>query len=458
MITSGNKPLLSWLAIGMALLLTACQGGIDGMFPKSEKPLPSKLVRKIKDKGMALTSPILVRIYKSENKLEVWKAKPNGRYAFLTDYEICKWSGKLGPKFKEGDRQAPEGFYMIQPAQMNPRSQYHLSFNMGFPNQFDRAHGRTGTHLMVHGACSSAGCYSMTDEYVEQIYGLARESFKGGQKAFQIQAYPFKMTPENLADHVNSPHFNFWKLLKEGSDHFEVTRVPPKVNVCDKKYVFNQVAHNGNGFHPSRKCPASSAPTSLALAYTKKAVSDQNAFVAVLGKKAASPFLSAEIRSAAKRQVEIEKAEKAKLQRRQAALVQKQQHENLEKRQAVAAANAEKLAQEEKSKLAALNAAALQPAQETQVTNVPQPVPAQPSQPVVKQATVEPVPSAPERLETPTPASQTSAQGRVVVTPIIQMATPITPPPPTPVAEVAPVVVNKPVKKKKPRFEVESNR
>ena len=323
-----SKLICKFAVIAALLVLSACQGGIDGIFPKAEKPIPSKLLRKIKEKGMNLTSPIVLRIFKTENKLEVWKAKKNGRYAFLKDYEICQWSGKLGPKFKEGDRQAPEGFYDVSPGQMNPNSSYHLSFNMGYPNRYDRSHGRTGKHLMVHGACSSAGCYSMTDEYVSEIYSLAREAFKGGQKAMQIQAFPFKMTPKNLAAHVNSPHFEFWKMLKRGSDYFEVTQLPPKVNVCEKRYVFNQVAKDGK-FRSNRACPEMSAPITMALAYNKKQTSDQNAFVTMLSQKASSPFVEATVRSAAKKQVPIEKAVKSQLQQQRVALALRQQEELL---------------------------------------------------------------------------------------------------------------------------------
>ena len=107
---------------------------------------------------------------------------------------------------------------------MNPNSNYYLAINTGFPNAYDRANGRTGAFLMIHGDCSSAGCYAMTDEQVAEIYALARESFFGGQKSFQIQAYPFRMTPLNMAKHRNSPHLAFWKMLKQGYDHFEVTQ------------------------------------------------------------------------------------------------------------------------------------------------------------------------------------------------------------------------------------------
>ena len=145
---------------------------------------------------MSTTSPIMIRIFKEEAVLEVWKQKDNGRYDLAATYDICKWSGRLGPKFVEGDRQAPEGFYTVRPYQMNPRSSYHLSFNIGFPNNYDRAHGRTGQHLMVHGACSSAGCYSMTDKQVEEIYALPA-TLQGRPEAFQIHAFPFRMTAGN---------------------------------------------------------------------------------------------------------------------------------------------------------------------------------------------------------------------------------------------------------------------
>src|SRR5580692_11094666 len=119
----------------------------------------------------------------------------------LKVYPICRWSGGVGPKVKEGDRQAPEGFYPISPGLMNPNSQYYLAINTGFPNAFDKANGYSGAFLMIHGDCSSRGCYAMTDEQIGEIYSLAREAFLGGQKAFQVQAYPFRMTAANMARH-----------------------------------------------------------------------------------------------------------------------------------------------------------------------------------------------------------------------------------------------------------------
>ena len=267
----------------VALSLVGCQNVFDGIDAnRGEVELPTKLKAKMAAFGMTKSSPIMLRIFKDENVLEVWKKKDTGRYALLADYEICKWSGKFGPKFKEGDRQAPEGFYSVAKHQLNPKSQYHLSFNMGFPNAYDRAHGRTGSHLMVHGACSSAGCYSMTDDRVEEIYALAREALRGGQKAFQIQAFPFRMTAENMLKHRDHKHAPFWEMLKEGYDHFEITRIPPKVDVCGKRYRFNTV---GNGkFVPTQACPVMAMPHSLALAYTKRQQDFTAQFEALLAK------------------------------------------------------------------------------------------------------------------------------------------------------------------------------
>ena len=180
---------------------------------------------------------------------------------------------------REGDRQAPEGFYSITPAQMNPQSSFYLSFNTGYPNAYDNALGRTGSQLMVHGDCSSRGCYAMTDEQIAEIYSLGRESFFGGQRAFQLQAYPFRMTPVNMAKHRNNPNMPFWKMIKEGYDHFEVTRQEPKVDFCEKKYVFDATrapnAKRDPVFNASAKCPAYAIPEDVADAVREKQQQDQ---------------------------------------------------------------------------------------------------------------------------------------------------------------------------------------
>jgi murein L,D-transpeptidase YafK len=248
--------------------LAGCDTDTAAPTLRSLQPLSAQMLASIERKNMSKESPILVRIFKEESELEVWKEDQSGRMALLKTYPICRWSGDLGPKIRTGDRQAPEGFYTITPSLMNPNSSYYLSINLGFPNTYDRANGRTGSFLMIHGDCSSAGCYAMTDEQVAEIYALARESFFGGQTSFQIQAFPFRMTPQNMARHRNSPHMPFWRMLKLGYDHFEVTRQEPKVDVCDRRYVFNTEA-NGR-YNPSGACPTLTTPDDVLAAVTTK--------------------------------------------------------------------------------------------------------------------------------------------------------------------------------------------
>lgn len=232
------KPLSLVLVIGLGL--AACEENRPRGAARHNIPIPADVQALMSVKGMNKSSPVLIRSFKKESELEIWKMASNGQYALLKSYPMCRWSGQLGPKKREGDRQAPEGFYDITPASMNPNSSFYLSFNMGFPNAFDRTHGRTGAHLMVHGACSSAGCYSMSDDQIAEIYAIVREAHNGGQRAVQMQAMPFRMSAENLAKHRYDANMPFWRNLKEGSDMFEVARVEPKVSVCQARYAFNR--------------------------------------------------------------------------------------------------------------------------------------------------------------------------------------------------------------------------
>jgi murein L,D-transpeptidase YafK len=275
------RVLLTAAALAAGVLLAGCNSDEISLATnaKANQPVSPKLLAAMVEKDMDLQSPMLVRLFKQEAELEVWKQDRSGRFALLKTYPICRWSGDLGPKVREGDRQAPEGFYAISPGQMNPQSAYYLSFNTGYPNAFDRALGRSGSQLMVHGDCSSRGCYAMTDEQIAEIYSLGRESFFGGQKSFQFQAYPFKMTPINMAKHRNNPNMPFWKMIKEGYDHFEVTRQEPKVDFCEKKYVFDAVkapdAKRDPVFEASAKCPVYVIPEEIADAVRDKQQEDQ---------------------------------------------------------------------------------------------------------------------------------------------------------------------------------------
>ncbi|KAB2854271.1 MAG: murein L,D-transpeptidase, partial [Bauldia sp.] len=222
---------------------------------RSLRPISPETLALMEQAGVSKDAPTLIRTYKKEAEFEIWKMRPDGRYVHLKTFPMCRWSGQLGPKAHEGDRQVPEGFYSITPAQMNPNSAYYLSFNVGYPNAYDRAMGHGGGSIMVHGACSSAGCFSMTDKQIAEIYAIARTSFNGGQRAIQMQSYPFKMTAENLAKHRLDPNIGFWKQLKQGSDHFEVAAQEPTVGVCGRRYVFNAAPADGHGLDAGAACP-----------------------------------------------------------------------------------------------------------------------------------------------------------------------------------------------------------
>jgi|SRR6185312_13650793 len=250
------RPLAAVLAaLAMALALAGCMD-INSPDAKANKALPNELIQKIAAIGSTPGAPMMMRIFKQDSVLEVWKQTGSGRYALLTTYKICAWSGGLGPKIAEGDRQSPEGFYNITPGLMNAKSSYYLAFNTGFPNKFDKAWGRTGGDLMVHGDCSSSGCYAMNDDAISQIFGLMRETFKGGARSVQLEIFPFRMTEANLAGLNGSANMAFWRNIKTGYDSFEQTGRPPSWDVCDKKYVFNSVSADGQPLDAAATCPA----------------------------------------------------------------------------------------------------------------------------------------------------------------------------------------------------------
>lgn len=249
---------IGWLvAAAAAIALAACSNAPVIPAP-SEVPLSKEALDLLAKKGMQPGSPVFVRIFKEESELEIWKQRDDGRFYHFKTYPICTWSGDLGPKLVQGDKQAPEGFYAITPVLMNPNSKFYLSFNLGYPNSYDKAHGRTGDSVMVHGKCRSAGCYAMTDALMEEIYGVTREALKAGQPAFQLHAFPFRMTDARLAQMKNHKWLPFWKTLKQGYDHFETHRIPPSVAVCERRYVVNVTAQSRPD--PDGACPPFQRP------------------------------------------------------------------------------------------------------------------------------------------------------------------------------------------------------
>lgn len=190
--------------------------------------------------GLRLGNPVYIRIFKEEKVLELW-VQNSTRFKLFKSFPVCTWGpGALGPKTRTGDGQAPEGFYFVPPQALNPWSHFHLSFNLGYPNRYDRVHQRTGTYLMVHGRCVSLGCFAMTDPAIEEIYTFCAAAFRGGQPFFRVHIFPFRMTDANLAAHRPNPWYPFWLNLKQGYDAFEQNGFrPPNVDVENARYVFN---------------------------------------------------------------------------------------------------------------------------------------------------------------------------------------------------------------------------
>ena len=198
-----------------------------------------KLQGELSGAGFNWGMPIFVRIFKKTKELEIW-LKDRKNFSLFKTYKICTYGWRsLGPKIKQGDGRAPEGFYYVKPRQINPLSEFHLSFNLGYPNAYDRVHGRTGGALMVHGSCVSIGCYAMTDEVIEEIFTLADASLINGQRFFRVHIFPFRMTDKNMNKHKHSEWYKFWENLKEGYDFFEKNgHNPPNVKVKNRRYVF----------------------------------------------------------------------------------------------------------------------------------------------------------------------------------------------------------------------------
>ncbi|MBS0237049.1 MAG: murein L,D-transpeptidase [Proteobacteria bacterium] len=219
----------------------------------AEKPLPSLVEAALIMKEIVPEAPVYIRVFKEESELEVWKARPNGRYALVKTFPVCNWGGTLGPKRTTGDLMSPEGFYGVTEDALKPDSKYHLAFNIGYPNALDRALGRTGGFIMVHGDCRSVGCFAMSDKYIEEIYAFVRDALSAGETHVPVHVFPFRMSAENMKRHTDNPARDTWKPLKEAYDDFARTREPPKIGMCAKRYVVNSLTPVGND--PNAACP-----------------------------------------------------------------------------------------------------------------------------------------------------------------------------------------------------------
>ena len=229
--------------------------------PLAGTPDLARLDQRLAAQGVKLGDPVMLRLFKLESELELWVEK-DGHFVRFATYPICLWSGRLGPKLKEGDSQAPEGFYTIASEQLNPNSRWHRAFNLGFPNVFDKSKGRYGSFIMVHGGCSSIGCYAMTDPVVDELWRFVTAALDAGQERVPVHVFPFRLTDGNLKSRKSSQWAGFWGDLKKGYDLFERTRLPPVVSLCNGRYAFAPGSHTTVGSPVEERCPPEVADNS----------------------------------------------------------------------------------------------------------------------------------------------------------------------------------------------------
>jgi murein L,D-transpeptidase YafK len=222
------------LALAFAAAAFAAPAGAEDRVALASARVRAPLEADLAKAGLRFGAPVLVRIFKLEEQLELW-VDAGPRYRLFRTYPICTYSGTLGPKTKQGDRQAPEGFYTVGRADLRARSAYHLGFDLGYPNAFDRAHGYTGDFLLVHGSCVSIGCYAMGDEQIEEIYVLLDAALRGGQPRVEVHAFPFRF--DRPAGHWDQhPWAGFWKQLQPAYAAFNASGRPPTIRVVDGRY------------------------------------------------------------------------------------------------------------------------------------------------------------------------------------------------------------------------------
>lgn len=224
-------------ALAGAMLWLCCfTAGAEGRADAAAARVTPRLREELSKAGLEFGAPVFLRIFKLEAQLELW-VRSRDTFSLFRTYPVCAYSGDLGPKLRQSDGQAPEGFYAVRRGQLNPFSSYHLSFDLGYPNAYDRAHGRTGSLLMVHGNCVSIGCYAMGDAAIEEIYTLLDAALHNGQAAVSVHAMPFRFDRADAASRLGDARLGeFWRELKTAWDAFEVHAVPPTITVVDGRY------------------------------------------------------------------------------------------------------------------------------------------------------------------------------------------------------------------------------
>lgn len=180
---------------------------------------------------------LYLRVFKLDQRLEVW-ARDTGQFTKLKTYPFTATSGQLGPKRREGDRQIPEGFYVID--RFNPKSSYHLSMRVNYPNASDRILSdpeRPGSDIYIHGSDVSIGCVAIGDAAIEEVYVLCADTKARGQTSIPVHIFPAAFDSPEWATfqkenaETAAAHHAFWQPLEQAYYAFEKTRLIPSHRV-----------------------------------------------------------------------------------------------------------------------------------------------------------------------------------------------------------------------------------
>ncbi len=223
---------LQGMLLLIVILITSIPFSVNANKAHNYKLNPLLTDEKLSQVGL----PIYIRIFKKEGILELY-AKQKSTFQLVDSYPICSYSGDLGPKQRLNDKQSPEGFYITKMQMLNPYSQYHLSFKLNYPNQFDKNRGNTGGLIMIHGGCSSIGCYAMGDNNIEEIYYFLAQALQHGQPYVNIHIFPFRMTKDNMQSYADSTHYAFWQQLQPAYDFFERYKQLPEISIQHNSYT-----------------------------------------------------------------------------------------------------------------------------------------------------------------------------------------------------------------------------
>src|ERR1700712_4428349 len=192
---------------------------------------------------------VYIRSFKYDSQLEVWvKQEKNDQYKLFKTYKICALAGTLGPKRMQGDYQVPEGFYYIN--EFNPRSNYHLSLGLNYPNVSDKMLSdslQPGGDIYIHGSCVTTGCIPITDTQIEELYILATQAKNQGQDFIPVHIFPVVFKAYRSNDYLTKYEKDFPEYKKMADKlkmvyyYFEKHHKLPVIMIDDKgEYVFGE--------------------------------------------------------------------------------------------------------------------------------------------------------------------------------------------------------------------------